>query len=274
MRLFRRPAYYGLPRGAFPLKEKCNPRIVVPVFDFLVTWQTAAAFLLAFLAGLMRGYTGFGTPIFLAPIYAVLFGPQATVPLLIIMEIGVMVQMVPAAWPKADLKEIAGLVAGCAVLLPVGAFMLHVLDPFVVKKAIGLMTLLFVAMLAFGWRYRGPRNTAVRVATGAVSGFCNGLTGIGAPPAILYYLSGDTAIAVMRANLVVYFAFITFIAVPSFLYLGLISLETVWRWVLLSIPLLGGVAIGSRLFHGTSEKMYIRAALATLAVAGVIGILG
>src|SRR5258708_7430624 len=241
MRLFRRPAYRGLAGGAFPLKEKCNPGVVVPVFDFLVTWQTAAAFLVAFLAGLMRGYTGFGTPIFLAPIYAVLFGPQATVPLLIIMEIGVMVQMVPAAWPKADLKEIAGLVAGCAVLLPVGAFMLHVLDPFVVKKAIGLMTLLFVAMLAFGWRYRGPRNTAVRVATGAVSGFCNCLT---------------------------------VIAVPSFLYLGLISLETVWRWVLLSIPLLGGVAIGSRLFHGTSEKMYIRAALATLAVAGVIGILG
>jgi uncharacterized membrane protein YfcA len=244
------------------------------VFDFLLTPQTAAAFVLAFCAGVMRGYTGFGTPIFLAPIYAVLFGPQATVPLLIIIEIGIMVQMVPAAWPKADFHEIAGMAAGCAVLLPIGAFMLHILDPFVVKKVIGLMTLFFVAMLFFGWRYRGPRNHAVRVVVGAISGFSNGLTGIGAPPPILYWMSGDKHIASIRANLVIYFAFITLIAVPSFLYLGLISMETVWRWLLLSVPLLCGVAVGSRLFHGTSEKIYIRAALVTLTIAGLVGLFG
>jgi len=243
------------------------------VFDFLVNWQTAAAFVLAFLAGLMRGYTGFGTPIFLSPLYAVLFGPQATVPLLIIMEIPVVVQMVPPAWPKADLKEIAGLAVGCALLLPVGAVMLTVLDPALVKKVIGGMTLFFVGMLWFGWRYRGPRTHAVRALIGAISGFSNGLTGIGAPPAILYYVSGDKDIVHIRANLIVYFSFITLIAVPSFIYFGLIGSETVWRCVLFSVPHLAGIAIGSRLFHGTSEKMYVRAALITLAIAGLLGIL-
>jgi uncharacterized protein len=244
------------------------------MLDNLLTPEMAAAFVLAFAAGLMRGYTGFGTPIFLSPIYAVLFGPQATVPLLIIMEIGVAAQMVPPSWPKADWPEVGGLAAGCAVMLPVGAMMLSVLDPVLVKKFIGIMTILFVAMLWFGWRYRGPRTTPVRIIFGAISGFTNGLTGIGAPPAILYYVSGDKDIATMRANLILYFSAITMIAVPSFLYLGLVTWETVWRCVVLSVPHLSAIAIGSRLFHGTSEKLYIRAALLTLFAAGVIGLIG
>ncbi len=244
------------------------------MFDFLLTPQTAIAFALAFCAGIMRGYTGFGTPIFLAPLYSVLFGPQATVPLLIIMEIGMMVQLVPQTWPKAEFSEIRGLAVGCAVALPAGAYMLHVLDPLVVKKAMGLMTLFFVAMLFFGWRYRGPRNVVVQAIVGAISGFSNGLTGIGAPPVILYYLSGSKDIVLIRANLIIYFAFITLIAVPSFIYLGLIHTETVVRWVLLSVPLICGVSIGSRMFHGTSETLYMRAALFTLAIAGLIGLFG
>lgn len=242
------------------------------MLDFLLTPQTYIAFGLALIAGLMRGYTGFGTPIFLSPLYAVLFGPQATVPLLIIMEVPVVVQMVPPAWRKADLRQIAGLAAGCAVMLPVGATMLSVLDPGIVRKAIGLMTLSFVAMLWFGWRYTGPRNAAVRVAVGGISGFTNGLTGIGAPPAVLYFMSGDSEITGIRANLIIYFAFITLIAVPSFIYLGLVTWETVARCVLLTPPNLTGIAIGTRFFHGTSEKAYVRAALVVLLIAGVVAL--
>ena len=155
------------------------------ILDTLLTPQMLAAVLLAFAGGAIRGYTGFGTPIFLAPLYAVLFGPQAAVPLLIIMEIGVMVQMVPAALRQTDWPELRGLLLGCLPLLPVGGLMLGILDPSLVKKVIGLMTASFVAALWWGWRYRGPRNLPVRTAIGALSGFCNGLTGIGGPPVIL-----------------------------------------------------------------------------------------
>lgn len=244
------------------------------MLDFLLTPQTYAAFVLAFIAGLMRGYTGFGTPIFLSPIYAVLFGPQATVPLLVTMEIGVMLQMVPQAWHKAEWNQVAGLAVGCAVMLPVGALALTVLDPAIVKKVIGLMTLSFVAMLWFGWRYKGPRNVAVRIAVGGISGFSNGLTGIGAPPAILYFMTGDRDIVIMRASLIIYFACITLIAVPSFLYFGLVTWQTVGRWCVLTPPSLIGIAIGSRMFHGTSERAYTRAALAILVVAGAVALAG
>jgi hypothetical protein len=244
------------------------------VLDPLLTFETLIAFALAVVGGVIRGYTGFGTPIFLAPIYAVLFGPQATVPLMIMLEIGVMAQMLPGALRRVDWPEMRGLLLGCLPLLPVGGLLLGVLDAGIVKKIIGFVTAGFVAALWWGWRYRGPRHLPVRVAIGAVSGLSNGLTGIGGPPVILYYVSGDKDIAGVRANLVVYFAFITVVAVPFFVYAGLVTWETMARWLVLTPPLLAGVAIGSRLFTGTSRAMFIRAALLTLLLAALIGIFG
>ena len=242
--------------------------------DTLLTTELLIAFALAFFGGAIRGYTGFGTPIFLAPIYAVLFGPQATVPLMILMEVGIMAQMVPAALKRTDWPELRGLLLGCLPMLPVGGLMLGIIEPELGKKVIGLVTGSFVAALWWGWRYRGPRTLPVRVAIGAVSGFSNGLTGIGGPPVILYYLSGGKDIAAIRANLVIYFAFITLIAVPFFIYAGLVTSETVWRWLILTPPLLLGVTLGSYLFRRTSERNFIRAALLTLLAAALVGIFG
>lgn len=244
------------------------------MLESLLTLETLIAFVLAVVGGIIRGYTGFGTPIFLAPIYAVLFGPQATVPLMIMLEIGVVVQMLPQAVKRVDWPEMRGLLLGCLPFLPVGGSLLGVLDAELVKKIIGFVTAGFVAALWWGWRYRGPRHLPVRVAIGAVSGLSNGLTGIGGPPVILYYVSGDKEIAGIRANLIVYFAFITAVAVPFFIYAGLVTGETIVRWLVLSPPLLAGIAIGSRLFRGTSRTMFMRAALLTLLVAALVGILG
>lgn len=244
------------------------------MIESLLTPETLIAFALAVVGGVIRGYTGFGTPIFLAPLYAVLFGPQATVPLMIMLEIGVTAQMLPGALRRVDWPELRGLLIGCLPLLPVGGALLGLLDAGLVKKIIGFVTAGFVAALWWGWRYRGPRHLPVRIAIGAVSGLSNGLTGIGGPPVILYYISGDKEIAGIRANLVVYFSFITVVAVPFFLFAGFVTGETVVRWLVLTPPLLAGVAVGSRLFRGTSPAVFIRAALLTLLVAALVGILG
>jgi uncharacterized protein len=245
---------------------------VIP--DTLFTGEMLAAFVLAVAGGTIRGYTGFGTPLFLAPIYAVLFGPQATVPLMIIMELGITAQLVPGAIRRTDWPEMRGLLLGCLPMLPIGGLTLSIIDPEIGKKVIGFVTAAFVAALWWGWRYRGPRTWPVRAGVGAVSGFSNGLTGIGGPPAILYYLSGEKDIAAIRSNLVIYFAFITAVAVPFFIFQGLVTAETWWRWLVLTPPLLVGVALGSRLFQRTTERSFIRAALLTLLASALVGIFG
>lgn len=229
---------------------------------------------LALVGGVIRGFTGFGTPLFLAPTYAVLFGPAATVPLIILQEIGPTLLTIREALPHTDRREMTGLLLGCIPALPVGVVLLGVLDPELVKDVMSFITLAFVAALWTGWRYRGPRTAPVRVGVGILSGIGNGLAGIGGPPLVLYHVSGDKNAAAIRGNIVVYFSVVTIIIVPVFIYLGLVTAETLWRCVVVTPPLMLGVIVGMRLFRGTTDRRYVHAALLVLLAGAVIGLIG
>ena len=66
----------------------------------------------------------------------------------------------------------------------------------------------------------------------------------------------------------------TVLIVPVFAYRGLVTGETLWRCVVVTPPLLLGVAVGMRLFHGTSERRYVNAALLVLLTGALIGLIG
>ncbi|MFQ5946921.1 MAG: sulfite exporter TauE/SafE family protein, partial [Anaerolineae bacterium] len=63
----------------------------------LLTLESLIAAIIAVVAGLMRGFAGFGSGMLMAPVFAVLFGPIETVATIIIMEILVSIQLVPRA---------------------------------------------------------------------------------------------------------------------------------------------------------------------------------
>jgi uncharacterized membrane protein YfcA len=63
----------------------------------LPAWETWAAALATAVAGVMRGYAGFGTAVLLAPIYSVLWGPRAGVPVMLMLELIVSLQLLPRA---------------------------------------------------------------------------------------------------------------------------------------------------------------------------------
>ena len=49
----------------------------------------------AFVAGLMRGFAGFGSAMFMAPIFAVIFGSAEMIATVAAMELAVSVQLFP-----------------------------------------------------------------------------------------------------------------------------------------------------------------------------------
>ena len=72
----------------------------------LTDWRLVAAGLATAIAGLMRGYAGFGTAVILAPIYSVMWGPRAGVPIMLLMELIVSIQLLPKAFKDADQRVI------------------------------------------------------------------------------------------------------------------------------------------------------------------------
>lgn len=239
----------------------------------LLTWQLGAAVVATAIAGLMRGYAGFGTAILLAPIFSVLWGPRAGVPIMLLMELLVSVQLLPSAWREADKRVILPIGGAAAVATPIGAIILLTADGEILRRCIGGFVLVFGLLLMSGWRYHGTRPLGLNIAVGTVSGLLKGSTGMSGPPVILYLLAGTEEARRHRANLILFFATIAVVSVIVPFLAGLIDLTAIARCAILLPVMAACVPMGARLFHVIPVSFYRRFALAALMTAGGIALL-
>ena len=163
----------------------------------------AAAIGAALLAGVVRGFSGFGSALILSPSLAALYGPAVAVPVALLLEFALAGPFVPPALHVIDRARTGLLCVAATVTVPVGAYLLSVVDERALRWAICALVFVAVAILAFGWRYHGRPHSAATAATGGLSGLLGGSTGLSGPPVIFYELSGSAPIARVWAGAIV-----------------------------------------------------------------------
>lgn len=236
-------------------------------------FSLAVAMGLSLAAGLMRGFAGFGSGMMLSPIFAIIYGPAEAVLMIAVMEIVVSVQLVPKALPDVQWPFLGPLILAAIIGMPLGAWLLATTDPELIARVIAGIVMVFVIVLAVGWRYRGPKQLLPTLGVGGVSGALLTATSVGGPPVLLYILSGQDSARTSRANIILYFAIAEIIA-PVFLYLqGLFAMEVVIRALAICPAYMVGAWAGSRLFRESSEQVYRRVALIFLSMIALYGIL-
>lgn len=224
----------------------------------------AAATLLA--AGLIRGFSGFGSAMVNAPVLSLLWGPTIGVPVAALVEFVPAVQLTPRAIPDAQWRTVWLMGIPALILIPAGSWLLITLPNEVVRRTVAAVVLLLVAILWSGWRYRGQRTTSLSTVVGAASGLLSGTTGIGGPPVILYLMAGNDRPVVLRANMIGYFTIVLIGLAVTYALLGLFGPAVLWRTAVLVIPFVVGIFVGVRLFPLASERTFRNIALAVLAV--------
>lgn len=247
--------------------------IPLEVFGLLGDWRIYVAVAVTALAGIMRGYSGFGTAVLLAPAYSVLWGPRIGVPVMLSMELVVSMQLLPKAIGEANRRVILPIGAAACLATPLGAFILITADQDLLRRFIGGFVLVFGLLLMSGWRYHGSRPLPLNLAVGSLAGLLKGATGISGPPVILYLLAGPEAVKQHRANLILFFGTIAVISVIPPALGGLIVWSTLAKLLILLPILTVCVPVGARLFHVLPERWYRRAALFFLVSTGVIALL-
>nr|WP_245217295.1 sulfite exporter TauE/SafE family protein [Neoroseomonas nitratireducens] len=234
----------------------------------------AGAILATIVAGVMRGYSGFGTAVILAPVYSLLWGPRAGVPIMLLMELLVSVQLLPGALKDADRRVVLPLGGAAALATPLGAWILFTADGESLRRFIGGFVLVFGLLLMSGWRYRGSRPLPLNLFVGTLAGLLKGSTGMSGPPVILYLLAGLEEAKRHRANLILFFATIAVVSVVPPLLGGLIDLPVLLRLAVLLPVMAISVPIGARLFHVIPERLYRPFAMAVLLGAGGLALFG
>jgi len=221
------------------------------------------------LGGFLRGFLGFGGSMAAVPGLSLIYGPLGAVSIVLLADIGAVIQLLRTAIRESDKQVVAPLALASVLTTPLGAWLLINLDPGDMRRAIAITVLGFVIVLILGWRYQRPPSLPVVIGVGTVGGVLSGSAGMGAPPAVLFLLSGPHGHKAVRANIIGYLAVANMTALVTIWLHGALTVDLLWRALVLAPPYLIAIWIGGRLFHNASEIFFRYAALATTAVIGV-----
>jgi uncharacterized membrane protein YfcA len=228
----------------------------------------AASFLIAAavaaIAGMVRGFAGFGAAMMMTPVFSALFGPAVGISLCMLLEIVVALPLLPRAVQYVDWRRIGLLMVAAVIGAPIGNLVLTEISPEPMRWAISAIVLVAVALLASGWRFHGEWRAPVTLGIGATSGFLNGLSGMAGPPIAFYYLAGNETATRVRANLTTYFVFVDAAALAVFLARDLVRWDTGILALCLAPAVIAGGLLGEKLFPLASEAFYRRLALGLL----------
>jgi uncharacterized membrane protein YfcA len=231
-----------------------------------------AAAAVAALAGLVRGFSGFGGAMVYMPLIASIYEPRIAAVTILLVDFASSTPFAIPEFRRCTWREVAPISIAMAITVPLGTWALIVLDPIVLRWCIAAMVLSLVPILASGWRYHGAASMPMTIAVGMFSGVTAGAVQIAGPPVILYWLGSGHSAAIVRANLMVFFTFCGIALVAAYAVEGLFTARTLTLSLLFGIPYLIGVGTGARFFQVASDRLYRRVAYLVIALAALLSL--
>jgi uncharacterized membrane protein YfcA len=210
------------------------------------------------LGGLVRGTTGFGAAMVMTPLLALMLGPRIAVPVTLLLESVAALPMVPAAIALARWRVIGPISLAACTTVPLGGLLLGAASAQTLRRLIAMTVIGFALALLSGRRYLGAPRLGTSLALGALSGGMLGATSIGAPPIILYLLSGPDPAAITRANLTLYIIVISVAGLVMLALAGLLDLQALTLAAWLAPGFVLGLMAGGRLFARLTDERFRR----------------
>ena len=219
--------------------------------------------IVAFAAGLIRGFTGFGGPAFMLAILTLFFTPYSIVSKILVVDFIASVYLFKAVYRQIDWRSTAYMVIPTLLFMPLGHWLLIELDPLLMKRAMALIIAAASLLMLTGFRYKLPMTTSWLVFAGACSGIVFGGSYI-ALVAVVFILLGPYDKNQGRTLIISWATF----TVLGFALISIASGTTGIEDLITAAPgaasYLLGTWIGSRGFRNSSEKLFRRAAIAIL----------
>lgn len=238
----------------------------------LTVWTAAGAFATAAVAGVLRGFTGFGFALAAVPALTLVATPVEVVPCVMVLQVVAGLQLLGRTWRDVDWSAVRPLLIAALIATPLGTSALDGLPADPMRAVIGLVVLGAVAVLVAGVRLRREPGMIARLGIGALSGLLNGSTAMAGPPVILYFLATERSAASSRASLLSYFFVLSVAGSVSVAAAGLVTWRTLVLAALMFPALTIGNALGDRMFNRAPGEIYRRVAIAVLLVLALLSI--
>lgn len=224
----------------------------------------AAGVAIVAVAGVVRGFAGFGFSAVAVAGLSLIVSPARVVPAVFVLEVLASLSLLRGAVRDVDWRWFGWLALGNALCIPLGIALLAWLSERDLRLVIGALLLLAAVLLRCGVRLELDPTRGVRLATGLVSGVVNGVAAIGGIAVAVLLSTSAMAPAVLRGTLIALFLFtdVYALAWAALVSAGgassasLLDGDTL-RWALWLAPaMLAGIALGQRAFAGVSPQRF------------------
>lgn len=245
-------------------------------------WLLLLAIGVSAMAGVLRGFAGFGYSAIVVAALTPFLRPGPLVIALLTLELLASAAMLRHTSLSIDRAWFRAILLGNMVVVPIGVMALAWLDPALLRVVISA-TLLVGAGAVRAAVGRPLRSGApLRCATGITSGLLNGLAGSGGIVAALVMAAAGVPAGALRATIIIA---LFWMSAYSLLWAGILSvtsqselaLNEALRWILiLWLPMQSGMRLGDHWFErsrSTNNKTLVLNVLILVALAGTIGAL-
>lgn len=223
-------------------------------------------------AGMVRGFAGFGSGMIIMPVAATVLSPVAAVTFMMMAELLGPLPNLPSAWRNGAPKDVGRLMLGAVLTVPVGILCLSIMDGEFFGWVVSITVAILLALLISGWRYKGVLTPKLTVCTGGLGGFMGGFAGVPGPPVIMLYMSSRLPITVIRANFLLYLLAIDVVMIAVFFALDLFVWEIAVFGLMAGIPNVVANMIGAKLFNPNAEVLFRRVAYLVIATSAILGL--
>ncbi|SFW21478.1 hypothetical protein SAMN03159511_1477 [Pseudomonas sp. NFACC19-2] len=222
-------------------------------------------FIIAFAAGLVRGYSGFGFAMLMALGLMLQLPPAEAVPVALILDVACSVTLWPAALRAVHGRVFGRLLLGMLLAVPLGACLLLWLPAGVMAPLVASLCL--CGGLLVLWRPPVGKALGQGLAwlAGLASGLATAMASAGGPPLMIYLLRSGLDARQLRGTAVLFFLASSFSALIGLGVAGVLT-GSQWRLALeLALPALAGNLLGQWL-HPRWQPLSLRVLVGGLLV--------
>lgn len=237
----------------------------------LALGQEGLLFLIAtvFIAGIIRGFSGFGTALIFVPVASRFLEPVWVLIALTVMDAFGPLPNLPRAWRDGDPNDVSVLGIATVLALPIGLALLFAVPAEVFRYMVASLAIIVPVSLLAGVRYRGAITKPVLFAGGALAGVTGGAVGLPGPPVIMLYAASTKPISSIRANTMMYLFFFDCVLLIWLAFKGQLAAVPIWLGVLFFVPAILGNILGAALFDPSREKVYRGIAYSVIVLAAL-----
>lgn len=227
--------------------------------------------LIIFIAGIVRGCIGFGFSALVVASTSFWLDVKYVVVTMIVLEVVASIFMLKNVKAEIDYKLLKILSFSGIIASSIGVWVLANINSTLHQIILSCYLLSIALVSLFRFEFKKPNNNLRLFVIGAVAGFYNGFAAIGGIFVASMLTSSKLQLINIRATMVVYF-FIIEVAFFISAYLNnLYSKEVFYTSVLLIIPMVFGIILGSVLFVKLPEKTLKKIVLITLLILSLVG---